>query len=162
MTRGLTWGLKRSFRDYVAGIDDGRETAEEGARIEARGFFFPLADEGEALCFSGRVALSGYNGLLELRIEDPWVERDGEGWVLSIVDPTSRSLPRQRLPLAVLSEPVIADDGREGRVLRALDARLAPTGARLFDGVYAPGTPLEQVELAGVELPSETTVASRG
>lgn len=162
MTQGLTWGLKRSFRDYVAGIDDGRETADGGARIDGAGFFFPLVDEGEVVRFSGRVALSAYSGLLELRIEDPWVEREGEGWVLTILDPTSRSQPRARLPLCVLTETDSADDGDDGRGFRTLETRLAPSGARLFDGVYVPGSLLDPVRFVGVQPPSEIAAATRG
>jgi hypothetical protein len=41
-TPRLSWGIKASFRQYVAAITDGTETASEGASIDGEAFSFPL------------------------------------------------------------------------------------------------------------------------
>ncbi|ROO85658.1 Htaa protein [Actinocorallia herbida] len=149
----LTWGVKRSFREYVAEVDDGSETFGNGARRTASGeFAFPLADAADfdpatglgTLRFAGSVVFRAYSGVLLVRVRDPWVVLGETGGCLTIMHPAYREATGVRAEIAVFDPPVRAAGGR----------RLAPTltydGVRAFGDVYGVGAPLDPALLTGV------------
>lgn len=104
VTQGsATWGVKQSFRNYVSGpIAHGGYEAVDGASRNTDGTLdFPTAegtvskeDSSGAVSFSGGVVFSGHDygqgPVLEIRVNDPRVEFDGQGAATVYADVTSR------------------------------------------------------------------------
>lgn len=141
----LSWGVKATFRQYVTAIPDGRETVSEGAFVEGEAFSFPLhlATEGEYR-FQGRVDLTGYNGLLAVQVQNPWLHISSESWWLTVVDPAYRGDLDRRIRFCTLGELLRDPAGGETIVL---PAHLDPAATRIFDDVYVPGTRLDDIML---------------
>lgn len=129
----LEWSIKRSLLGYVRGLPDGVVGAGEGA-VEREGLFvFPAAGSpaGEHR-FSGVVAVSGHDGLLDVVFREPWLQPGASGWLLSIADPDDG----QRLGLLRIAALEAQPDGS----LRATGTSLTQDGADLFFGPYQAGT----------------------
>jgi hypothetical protein len=147
----LRWGIKASFREYISSISDGVEELRDGAALIDGVFAFPRDDAASLppesaaeseYRFRGRVDLTGYDGLLGVRIQDPWLQLIETSWSLSVVDPAYRGDTSRRIRVCSLDRepgPYMSD----GTAVFA--ARLDGTATRLFDGVYAPGTRLDSV-----------------
>lgn len=139
----LYWGVKESFRQYIAGISDGAETVCEGAFMEGGAFGFPLHEASEdEYRFRGRVDLTGYSGMLSLQIQNPWLHVSEESWWLTVVDPAYRGDHNTRLRFCTLGEP---ETGTADSKTVVLPAQLDPAATRMFDGVYAAGTQLDDI-----------------
>jgi len=143
----LTWGLKKSFREYVSGISD-RNIALDGVEEATEGSFtFPISDgtsTSEDTTFSamGTLIVRAHRGMLLVRIQDPHVTLSGSAGSLSaITRPTGERQQLCRLDVKV----------REAGAL-ILRAELADDGAPLFGDIYPPGTVMDDVTL---RLPRE-------
>jgi hypothetical protein len=144
----LEWGLKRSLYEYVSGTNG--EIVTAGAAVIAPNFRFnfPLmkaiqtdGPEGKTLLkFAGGMRFRAHQGLMEIVVDDPWIEMDSIGSRLS----ASLGSASERSVLADLAyiEPELR--GRETR-WDEVPARLARTGTGLFDFRYAPGEELDPV-----------------
>lgn len=153
---GLTWGIKRSFIDYIASLPDGSVSAEAGAAVLPSGLFCftpAHANEGRdpagsgydaergtgALRFSGDVRLAGHHGMLLVRLLDPWITFTGGNGVLSISagggsqDRTTVAFVRTAAPRAVAGS----------LVWEHVEVVISPEGSELFDGQYAAGQSMD-------------------
>ena len=158
----LDWGVKQSFRTYIAGpIAHGSVTASDGATKAADGTYaFPAASgtiDGADVdaAFDGSVFLTGHGGVLEVELEDVRIDISGTTGVL-IADVTSRPFVSMTVP----SPPVFYDDvaladlnltGITPQVTGAvhtwsnIPASMTAAGAPAFAGFYAAGTALDPV-----------------
>ena len=75
----LRWPVKRSFREYIAALEDGSETVEDGAGLAGGSFVFAergstgFTDGGSTgtIRYGGGVSFSGYGGMLSARLFEP-------------------------------------------------------------------------------------------
>ncbi|XBB67666.1 HtaA domain-containing protein [Nocardioides sp. WV_118_6] len=175
----LTWGVKKSFRDYLAGpIAHGTVTLDGGVTQNPDGTFaFPVTGgwsdpaAGTAeVRMGGTVRFTGHDGpptcavehspCLALRISDPVLRVDGDHGVL-VADVESKDETTHQ----VVSYPAVelaafdARDwatGKDRVTARALPATLTASGAAAFAGFYAAGAELDPITLDG-ELGAEIT-----
>jgi Htaa protein len=151
---GLLWGIKRSFLAYVQRMPDGRGSLGDGAAVLAGDtFYFPAGErpattgpEGShSWDFRGDVRFSGHMGMLFVRVAAPVITLDGDRAELTIEDPYVRP-DADRVPLVTLRlEPGPAPEGAE--VWLGSDVQLTAAGAELFNDVYQPGEPFEQLSV---------------
>ena len=162
---GLLWGIKRSFIAYVRRMPDGQGSVHDGAvPLGEDTILFPVADSpgtagaldgtaGAAAAggadrtwrFRGDVRFRGHGGMLFVRVAAPLVTVRGEEAELSIEDPYARP-DGERVPLVTLRlAPGPAPEGAQ--VWLGSDVRLTEAGAELFNDVYPPGEPFEQLSV---------------
>lgn len=147
--RALEWGVKQSFRNYVA-MSGG--TVETGGGVErsAEGTFIFVAAPGADLArdaegrlsgraaFVGEVRFEAHGGMLRVAVVDPAVEFGPEGAVLSAAD-GERRVEVARLDLAGQAA------GEDGAIV--LPALLAMAGIFLLGDHYPLNTVLDPVRL---------------
>lgn len=153
---GLTWGVKRSFLDYIAGLPDGSVSAAAGATLLEPGLFCFAPDHVDeatgsagsgydaargtgALRFRGDVRLAGHHGMLLVRLLDPWITFTGGSGVLSIS--TGGSSQERTTVAFVRAAAPRAVDG--SLVWEHVEVVISPEGSELFDGQYAAGQPMD-------------------
>lgn len=171
---GADWGVKASFRSYIAGpIANGSTEVSEGASINSNGtFHFPVASgtydpetRSTVVQFSGQVHFSGHAGQLDLRIWNPRVEITPEGAAL-YAEVASRSLqegasvvsyPNAKLADLDISSATPAVDSTT-TTWSALPTTLDEQGVAPFAGFYVAGTALDPVTF-GYEGPGGKPVA---
>lgn len=147
----LRWGIKQSFREYVLAMSDGSESLSPEVTKDEHGNYLFKADpdatsdasSGDALKFQGSVLLSGYRGMLLVRVRDPWIEETNGSVRLTVMHPAYREKTTERLALAELVE--VGTKEIDGAHYRTLASRLLPSGMRTFDDVYKVGTELDDV-----------------
>jgi ferredoxin-NADP reductase len=152
-TDGLAWGVRRSFVEYLRGLDDGEFTADGGAAVDDRQVFhFPLrsADDYDPVArtgtvrFAGRAALGGHFGALSVVVEDPWLEFGAGGATLTVADPDRDA--GHRVPLLDLDLPTApGPDGGPAPV--EVPTRLTVEGTSFFNGQYPPGSAMDPVSV---------------
>jgi hypothetical protein len=145
---GLSWGIKRSFIDYINSLPDGSVSATEGATVVGSSLFCfspERSDYDEApgtgvLRFRGDVRLAGHHGMLLVRILDPWITFTGDSGALSIS--TGDGGGQDRAVVAFLSptKPRHADGSL---VWDHVGVVISQEGSDLFDGQYAAGQPMD-------------------
>ena len=150
-TPGLHWSIKTSFLEYIFRMPDGRYSVTDGAAVIDGQVFYFSPDDGPAfdpvtadgvLKFRGDVRFAGHHGFLFIRVADPWLTVERGVVTLSIA-----SLPGEtpdRVPLATLElrssgAPHGPDHYRGGSV------RLTEQGSELFNMVYPPGEPFDDL-----------------
>ena len=147
----LKWGIKQSFREYVRAISDARlEVDSLPSESWEQEFAFAAAEqpgtlESGSLSFSGEVFLSGYRGMLAVRVRDPRIVQTGADLVLDIMHPDFRDATTERLPVALLGSFAPAQDDDQQSF--AAQATLLASATRVFDDIYAPGTELDPVTI---------------
>ncbi|WP_349428877.1 HtaA domain-containing protein [Microbacterium sp. LWS13-1.2] len=129
----LVWGVKASFRSYVAGVG-GEITCSDGAIELPEGFGFPIrgVEADGTLAAAGSVVIRAHGGLLNVELRDPRLARTPGGDELSIVGAARRVI----VATAAAGDPAAT-------VSPALE--LHPDAVALFDGTYPPGTELDPV-----------------
>ncbi|WP_340644338.1 HtaA domain-containing protein [Phenylobacterium sp.] len=149
----LSWGVKQSFRGYVAGAGGKTQLSDGAAPTADGGFLFTAApdstltlDEGGKLTgrgtFLGVVQFEAHGGMLKVCLADPILEITEAGAVLTVADHVSRTyrLEAAKLDLgAATTEP-------SGDVV--LPAALMMFGCQWLGDHYPAGTPLDAVRLA--------------
>ncbi len=151
---GLLWGVRSSFRGYVARSPGSRIAVGNGAGVSASDeFFFAPAVEQEnavpfahgmgTLRFTGSVHFVAHHGFLSVPIVDPWVQFDGADIVLSIAG-TGSSDARVRIA-RVGPGASVSDAGTS--YWPELPARLHEDGVEVFGGTYPADTPLDPVRI---------------
>ena len=145
----LTWGLRKSFRDYITGpIANGSIAVSGGASSSSGGYTFPQSggakgDGGAG--YRGTVNFRGHGGLLDLSFSDPAV---------SISSPSRGSLTAKvggkRITVADLNLGASAKSESDGATVYAnVPATLTSQGSTLFDyngnSFYPAGTALDPV-----------------
>jgi hypothetical protein len=146
--RGMMWGIKSSFVDYIAGMPDGAMSVTDGAVAADGGFLFPVIDHEDfdrstglgLLRFGGDVRFRAHNGVLSVRIAHPELVADGDGARILI-----RDVRDEPLELAWLGMP----EPLAGGGLR-IPAMLAPAGVPYFNDVYPQGSELDPILIRGV------------
>ncbi len=156
---GLLWGIKRSFIAYVRRMPDGQGSIHDGALpLGEDTILFPAletaadgatpgagADPDHVWAFRGDVRFRGHAGMLFVRVAAPLITVRGDQAELSIEDPYARA-DADRVPLVTLRvEPGPAPEG--GQVWLGSDVRLTEAGSALFNDVYQPGEPFEQLSV---------------
>ena len=143
---GLSWGIKRSFIDYISSLPDGSVSATDGATVAEPSLFCFSPESSDydvgrgtgVLRFRGDVRLAGHHGMLLVRLLNPWISFTGGSGVLSI----STGDGQDRTPVGFLtpSMPRVAD---RSLVWDPVDVVISPEGSELFDGQYAAGQPMD-------------------
>lgn len=145
---GLLWSIKGSFVSYIESMPDGEIATTDGAQRTDHGFFYPQADASTPLEFNGSVHFTGHHGLLAVSIETPRLRCGLEGWSLEIRDPFA---PDGWLRFVEFESMTLREDDR----LRPPDGgdlpRLSEDGADLFFDQYAPGTPLDALDVVRLD-----------
>ena len=126
---GLTWGIKRSFMDYISGLPDGAVSAADGATVTASGefCFAPAGSEYDpasgtgVLRFRGDVRVAGH-GVLSISTGD------GGGTDRSDVGTLRTAAPRNMEGFLVWERVEVA---------------VSQAGSELFDGQYADGQAMD-------------------
>lgn len=132
----LHWGIKASFRIYIAGVEGVVE--QTGVEQTEDGFRFPHSGrDGNTFRFTGSVRMQAHGGLLDVHIESPTL-RFLPGNVELSIAPTGQ-------------EPVVVATGDPVRPIAgvAIPMRLQASGTFLFDHTYAAGTELDPVRMEG-------------
>lgn len=167
LTAQMSWGVKSSFRSYIkGGVANGDWSLSGGVYGE---FNFPSAPgayvtkDASSYDFTGTVRFTGHDGLLDLSISSPRVEKVGNDWQLVAtvtslpLDPNTPGLPSGfsfrsasgspttvRTAIANLSEPVISDSG-DITTLLFTRVTLTAAGADAFANFYKPGQDLDSL-----------------
>ncbi len=139
----LAWGVKASFVGYVRAVG-GSIVADEGAHEEGGAFVFPASGTetsdasataaGRGWRFEGRVTFRAHDGLLDVRIGDPWVRLVDDGLELSVTDERGEWV-------------VVATGRSDGPVGTPVPVDLVPGAEHLFASTYPAGTPLAPLVL---------------
>lgn len=145
---GLSWGIKRSFIDYIHSLPDAAVSAVGGATVDEAGrFWFPpdTADYDAAggtgiLRFKGDVRLSGHHGMMFVRLLDPWIALTGGRGILSIS--TGDGVGQDRTAVAILRTGTPKEEAG-ALVWEQVDVEISEEGSELFDGQYAAGQPMD-------------------
>ncbi|KAB1645134.1 HtaA domain-containing protein [Gulosibacter chungangensis] len=146
--RGMLWGIKRSFLEYVSRMPDSAMSVTDGAVDTSLGFIFPVADaagfdpaRGEgSLVFAGDVRMRGHAGMLAVRVADPIVTVGANGARLTVTDVSGNPLH-----IANLGAPRRAPGGGI-----ELPAQLAADAVPYFNDVYPEGTELDPLTIRGI------------
>jgi hypothetical protein len=151
---GLLWGIKRSFLAYVRRMPDGQGSIHDGAvPLGEDTILFPAragaatagGDADRTWDFGGDVRFKGHAGMLFVRVAAPRITVRGDTAELTIEDPYARP-EADRVPLVTLRvAPGPAPEGAE--VWLGSDVRLTEAGSVLFNDVYQPGEPFEQLSV---------------
>ncbi|MBU8865636.1 HtaA domain-containing protein [Paenarthrobacter aromaticivorans] len=144
------WGIKASFRRYLAMQPGAEATVGGGAAITARSeFLFPAAvgvdllpptGPGE-MKFEGDVQFIAHGGLLNVILADPRIQRGDDQIFLSALTGQYSGSAGSPTVVAELVERIEAD----GSI--SYDATLASSGVQVFGGVYPAGEPLDAVQI---------------
>ncbi len=154
----LNWGVKQSFRNYIAGpIAHGTITPADGTTVAQDGSYLFPADDGTVdggavfADFGGSVHFTGHAGQLDMLIEDIRIDLDGATGVL-VADVTSRGFGATAptvyddVEFATLDltgiTPTVA--GTE-TTWTAIPATLTEAGSPAFAGFYAAGSAIDPV-----------------
>lgn len=157
----LDWGVKDSFRTYVAGpVGQGRTETGGGAGKNADGTFRFTGGSGSydtgthvvAAAFSGSVRFTAHEGAMDLELSDLKVEMEGTGTGRILADVSSKDM--QTGEVTETDALAVADltFGRDALTtadgvlkLSAAPATLTEEGAKAFSGFYRPGDALDPV-----------------
>ncbi|UUN26571.1 HtaA domain-containing protein [Streptomyces sp. FIT100] len=171
----LDWGLKESFRKYVAGpIAHGSVSVADGATQAAgNGVFtftggkgtYDTATHASETAFKGSVHCLGHGGVLDVKVGDIKVATGATAGTVT-ADFTSKKMDgtvvtKDDAVIADLDLTGIAPGQGEGgaTVLANIPAKLTADGAEAFAGFYQAGTALDPATLsvkAAAPSPSPT------
>jgi hypothetical protein len=146
---GLSWGIKRSFIDYINGLPDASVSAVDGATVDEAGHFRFAADSSDydtvrgtgILRFRGDVRLSGHHGMMFVRLLDPWIAFTGGRGILSIS--TGDGIGQDRTAVASLRSGAPHQAAEGSLVWTDVEVAITDEGSELFDGQYAAGQPMD-------------------
>ena len=149
---GLSWGIKRSFIDYISSLPDGSVSAADGATVAASSLFcfspgectYDVGSGTGVLRFRGDVRLAGHHGMLLVRILDPWITFTSGSGVLSISAGGGGSDDRIAVGFLRPSQP---RDVGGSLVWEHADVLISAEGSDLFDGQYAAGQPMDALSI---------------
>jgi Htaa len=148
----LEWGIKDSFRAYLAAVGGIIDVTAPAEIIGASYYRFPRAvnvpTSSPVITFQGTVAFSAHNGLLRLAFANPWIHFDDpHAGLLSIVADPRDSAPQERIIIADLTFPEPVESG--GLLhWNSAGARLSGDGVTAFDFNYPPGTELSPLSFS--------------
>jgi hypothetical protein len=140
---GLTWGVKRSFVNYLTTLPDGAISAAKGATEVGPGLFNFLPGGGSfdpgtgtgILRFRGDVRLAGHYGMMFVQVADPWVEFRPDGAVLTVALGEPGDDAAERIVLVAFDAAAPRRVGASF-VWRSLPTRLTREGSDVFNHQY--------------------------
>lgn len=144
----LVWGVKSSFRQYIARIADGWCELAPGCRAVGGGDFrFDPEDAGVRevgiLKFVGGVRFLAHYGALNVALANPWIEERSGRIVLTLSEQLDGA---DRYMLAELSPLPVTKDAESSAAAR-FEARLSESGVDVFNGYYEAGTLLDPLSV---------------
>ena len=152
-TSGLSWGIKRSFVNYVSGLDDGEFVGTSGATIDDEHVaYFPQVATSDfdartvtgSIAFEGSVSISGHFGMMSLMLVAPRIELNGDVAELTIADPDRNPSSGARVALVTLALPTAVEDGGT-LTWRDAVSTLTAEGSGAFNQQYLPGEVMDPV-----------------
>ncbi|WP_432128278.1 HtaA domain-containing protein [Streptomyces sp. bgisy082] len=162
----LDWGIKQSFRSYLAQpFAHGRITVEDGARQAADNGVFTFVDgvgtydtktHGTATAFAGGVHFEAHQGALDIRISDVRLSTKGSaeptGEITADVVTKEKDgtfSTRSDIPFAALDMTGVrpAQGAGGAMVFKDIPAKLTKDGAAAFAGFYKEGDALDAATL---------------
>ena len=146
----LTWGVKQSFRNYVAAAGGVIEVDGGGSRTSDGEFIFHAAPDSDLAfdangalsgqgVFAGEVRFTAHGGMLSVRLAELRLDLSATGAALSIAERTYR-LDVARVDLAA------AALGVGGQLI--LPTTVTMDGYQWLGDHYPPGTVLDPVRLS--------------
>jgi len=167
----LTWGVKKSFTDYVTGpIADG-SISPSGVSSGGSGFGWPgsakdfdLEKGVGQVAFSGSVDFSGHDDALNLRIANPRIEVTSESAGVLYADVKSTNpagevtIDSSSVKIATLNLSGKKTGDDSSITYTAVPATLTPEGVPAFAEFYDAGSALDPVTFtvgAGAEVPCD-------
>jgi hypothetical protein len=146
-TGSLTWGVKASFRDYIAGPIARGSITTSGVSTSGGAYVFPQAANGlnesgtGTASYSGSVRFYGHAGELDLTFRNP---------VVTLSSPTAGTLSvtvnGSQVAIASLNLGGGIRSTANGSVsYSAVPATLTGAGETAFSGFYSAGTALDPV-----------------
>lgn len=152
----LTWGVKESFRKYLATPLAHGRVALSGAVKNASGnaYVFPQTShsfDGKkgTVKYSGSVQFTGHDGLLDTKFVDPYVVIDGsKGQLWATVsaldmEDKSKNFSNVKLKIADLSLGNVAANKDGSFTFKTSKVSLSADGVRAFSSFYAKGVELD-------------------
>ncbi|MBU8868489.1 HtaA domain-containing protein [Paenarthrobacter aromaticivorans] len=131
----LHWGIDPHFLAYVGSLPDGMIEAREPAEQRDHDFLFPeVGTQPGRIQFAGAIRFFGHGGLLEVLLQDPAIESDKNGSILTVTGPSGRA--------AMLN--LRTTDSERGTLF---ESTLRGEAVQWFGGVYLPGRPFGQVRI---------------
>ncbi|GGR41787.1 hypothetical protein GCM10010497_51440 [Streptomyces cinereoruber] len=162
----LDWGIKQSFRSYLAQpFAHGKTTVEGGARQAAGNGVFTFVDgtgtydtvgHGTATSFKGGVHFEAHQGALDIRISDVRLSTKGTaaptGEITADVVTKEKDgtfSTRSDIPFAALDMSGVKPGRGDGgaMVFKDIPAKLTKEGAAAFAGFYKEGDALDAATL---------------
>lgn len=151
---GLLWGVKETFRAYIARSPGSRVAVGRGAGVSVSEeyYFAHDAELGEgvdtfhgtgSLRFTGTVHFAAHHGFLSVRIVDPWVQFLGEDAILSVA---ADGVSEGRVRLAHL-HPTPPIREADALLWPGIRAQLHQDGVDFFGGTYPVGMELDPVRI---------------
>ena len=148
----LHWGVKQSFRGYVAMMGGVTEVGGEAVHAADGGFTFAAAPDSDLAVgsdgllegqgrFLGEVRFEAHGGMLKVFLADPMLEIGASGASLTVADSAARThrVEIARLDLAAMTT-ADADDV-------VIPTALSIDGSFLLGDHYPPTTVLDPVRL---------------
>ncbi|WP_371096582.1 HtaA domain-containing protein, partial [Streptomyces sanglieri] len=164
----LEWGVKESFRKYLASsFSGGKITVKDGATQAAdNGAFtfsggkgtYDTATYGTETAFEGGVNFYAHGGVLDITLSDVKLATTGTGGAIT-VDVTTPKGTEDDVEFASLDLSAVKPGKGEGGAMlfKDIPATLTKAGSEAFDGQYKEGDALDPATLSvkAVAEPSE-------
>ncbi|MGW0960960.1 HtaA domain-containing protein [Streptomyces gelaticus] len=164
----LEWGVKESFRKYLASpFSGGRITVKDGAvQAPGNGVFtfaggrgtYDTATHGTDTAFAGGVGFYAHGGALDITLSDVKLATSGTGGAIT-VDVTTPQGTRDDVEFAALDLSAVKPGRGEGgaMVFEDIPATLTKAGSEAFDGQYREGDALDPATLSVKAVTPPTT-----
>ncbi|WP_330435493.1 HtaA domain-containing protein [Streptomyces sp. NBC_00825] len=164
----LEWGVKESFRKYLASsFSGGKITVKDGATQAAGNGAFTFTDgkgiydtatHGTDTAFRGGVNFYAHGGVLDITLSDVKLATTGTGGAIT-VDVTTPKGTEDDVEFASLDLSAVKPGKGEGGAMlfKDIPATLTKAGSEAFDGQYKEGDALDPATLSvkAVAEPSE-------
>ncbi|MEU6919629.1 HtaA domain-containing protein [Streptomyces sp. NPDC046631] len=164
----LEWGVKESFRKYLASsFSGGKITVKDGAvQAPGNGVFtfadgkgtYDTATHGTDTAFGGGVNFYAHGGVLDITLSDVKLATTGTGGAIT-VDVTTPKGTRDDVRFADLDLSAVKPGRGEGgaMVFKDIPATLTKAGSEAFDGQYKEGDALDPATLSVKAVTAPTT-----
>ncbi|MFF9505594.1 HtaA domain-containing protein [Streptomyces sp. NPDC014724] len=155
----LEWGVKESFREYLASsFSGGRITVKDGATQAPDNGVFTFADgkgtydtatHGTDTAFGGGVNFYAHGGVLDITLSDVKLATTRTGGTIT-VDVTTPQGTRDDVAFATLDLSAVKPGRGAGgaMVFEDIPATLTKAGSEAFDGQYEEGDALDPATLS--------------
>jgi hypothetical protein len=154
----LTWGVKESFRSYIAGPIAKGAVSQNGTGTSGSVYVwsggsgtYNQADSLGRVSYDGSVTFTGHAGKLDLTIANPSIQVNGPGSASLIAHVTSKALSGPGVDATVTLATLALPDGvvADGSITWSdASATLTAAGAQAFGGFYQAGVALDPVSFS--------------